>query len=145
MKDTTLNGHVNEQRMHIDLHVNGERVERDVLPTLPIVRLDRDLMLRVVQNLLINALRYSPRQTVVRVEVSADTTLVRIAVHDQGIGIAAHHHDAIFRKYTQIGEHRGGSGLGLYLSKLVVDAHGGTIGVISAAGRGSTFVVTLPC
>jgi len=121
------------------------RVERDVLPTLPIVRLDRDLMLRVVQNLLINALRYSPRQTVVRVEVSADAALVRIAVHDQGIGIAAHHHDAIFRKYTQIGEHRGGSGLGLYLSKLVVDAHGGTIGVISAAGRGSTFVVTLPC
>lgn len=121
------------------------RVDRDLMPNLPIVRLDRDLMLRVVQNLLINALKYSPRRTVVRVELGVDAATVRIAVHDQGIGIAAQYHDAIFRKYTQVGEHRGGSGLGLYLSKLVVEAHGGTIGVISAAGRGSSFVVTLPC
>jgi signal transduction histidine kinase len=121
------------------------RIERVAPPALPVVWLDRDLMLRVIQNLLVNALKYSPRRTVVRVELGVDAATVRIAVHDQGIGIAAQYHDAIFRKYMQMGEHRGGSGLGLYLSKLVVEAHGGTIGVISAAGSGSSFVVALPC
>ena len=69
---------------------------------------------------------------------------VTIAVADRGVGIAPQDRDKIFAKFGQVGERRGGTGLGLTFCKLVLEAHGGQIWVESELGKGSTFYFTLP-
>ncbi len=69
---------------------------------------------------------------------------MRVAVIDCGVGIAPEDQEMIFAKFGQVGERRGGSGLGLTFCKLVVEAHGGQIWVDSKVGEGSTFFFTLP-
>ena len=67
-----------------------------------------------------------------------------MAVSDCGVGIAPQDQEKIFAKFGQVGERRGGTGLGLTFCKLVVEAHGGRIWVESQPGEGSTFFFTLP-
>ena len=122
---------------------------------------DGDLIVRVTQNLLGNALKFSGRGSTVliRATVSGDRAMhaaadaavalqpgsfVSIAVVDCGVGIAPEDQEMIFAKFGQVGERRGGSGLGLTFCKLVVEAHGGQIWVDSKVGEGSTFFFTLP-
>jgi signal transduction histidine kinase len=73
---------------------------------------------------------------------------VRLAIHDTGIGIAPADHERIFEEFQQASHRseksREGTGLGLSLSKRMVELHGGTISVDSAPGKGSTFTVALP-
>jgi signal transduction histidine kinase len=110
---------------------------------------DRELVLRVLQNLLDNALKFSPRGSAVSVAAARDSGLpgmMRFAVSDSGIGIKAQDLEQIFAKFGQVGNRRSaGSGLGLTFCKLVVEAHGGRIWVESEPGRGSSFYFTLPC
>ena len=110
------------------------------------VTVDVGLIRRVIQNLLGNALRYTPADGNVRVAVSASASEVRIAVTDAGPGIAAEDHQRIFEKFGQVGDpsNRVGTGLGLTFCKLAVEAHGGRIGVESEEGKGSTFWLVLP-
>jgi signal transduction histidine kinase len=128
----------------------------DLAPTLA----DGDLIVRVIQNLLGNALKFSGRGSTVLIRAiaadrasraSADAEIVpalsgfvSIAVVDCGVGIAPEDQEMIFAKFGQVGERRGGSGLGLTFCKLVVEAHGGQIWVDSHVGEGSTFFFTLP-
>jgi signal transduction histidine kinase len=107
---------------------------------------DVALLRRVLQNLLGNALRYTPAGGVVRVVVAPSPGEIRVAITDAGPGIAPEHQGRIFEKFGQVGDRRNrvGSGLGLTFCKLAVEAHGGRIGVESEVGRGSTFWVTLP-
>jgi NtrC-family two-component system sensor histidine kinase KinB len=70
---------------------------------------------------------------------------VRVEVEDTGEGIPAQYLDRVFDRFFQVpGPRRGGVGLGLYISREVVRAHGGEMGVVSEAGKGSTFWFTLP-
>lgn len=111
------------------------------------VMADRDLILRVLQNLLDNALKFSPKdqQVLVRTTYAENPRFARVAVHDSGLGIKPNDLDKIFTKFGQVGNRRiGGSGLGLTFCKLVVEAHGGAVGVESIPGHGSTFFFTLP-
>jgi signal transduction histidine kinase len=110
------------------------------------VTVDIGLIRRVIQNLLSNALRYTPADGNVRVAVSASASEVRIAVTDAGPGIAPEDHQRIFEKFGQVGDpsNRVGTGLGLTFCKLAVEAHGGRIGVESEEGKGSTFWLVLP-
>jgi len=123
-------------------------IQYEYAPALPAVRADGDLLVRVVQNLLDNALKFSGRGAIVTVRVAHEAhdgqPALRISVHDRGIGIAPKDQGKIFDKFSQAGERRGGTGLGLTFCKLAVEAHGGTIGVASAVGEGSTFFFTLP-
>ncbi|MBC8074593.1 MAG: HAMP domain-containing histidine kinase, partial [Chloroflexales bacterium] len=124
-------------------------IQYDYAPTLPEVRADGDLLVRIVQNLLDNALKFSGRGAIVTVRVAREAhdgqqPTLRVSVHDRGIGIAPKDQGKIFDKFSQAGERRGGTGLGLTFCKLAVEAHGGTIGVASAVGEGSTFFFTLP-
>jgi two-component system sensor histidine kinase/response regulator len=109
---------------------------------------DQDLVRRVIENLLGNALKFSPTGETITITIahSQDHRTASVSVTDRGPGIEAQHHTRIFEKYAQTGEGRKkhGVGLGLTFCKLAIAAHGGTIGVTSAPGAGSTFWFTLP-
>jgi signal transduction histidine kinase len=100
---------------------------------------------QVIANLLSNACKYGAGKPIsVSVEMEGD--LARLSVRDHGIGIAPSDHERIFERFERAASarHYGGLGLGLYITRQVVEAHGGTIRVVSHTGAGSTFAVELP-
>ncbi|HET6922156.1 MAG TPA: PAS domain-containing sensor histidine kinase, partial [Anaeromyxobacteraceae bacterium] len=108
-------------------------------------RWDRLRLEQVVTNLLVNAAKFGEGRPIA-VTVQAEAGLARLAVADQGIGISPEHQDRIFGRFERAAspEHYGGLGLGLYIAREIVEAHGGHIRVASAPGLGSTFTVELP-
>lgn len=114
---------------------------------LPVARLsvDRGRILQVLSNLIGNAIKFSDAGGEVRIEVARDAAAVRFAIGDDGAGIAADQLAHIFERYWR-GHRRqwSGSGLGLYIAKSIVEAHGGRIGVESELGRGTRLWFTLP-
>jgi PAS domain S-box-containing protein len=109
---------------------------------------DRDRIEQVLVNLIDNAVKYSPDGGEVVVSTVPAAASVRVEVADQGIGIAPAEQEAVFEKfYRGDPQHRavpGGTGLGLYICRELVQRMGGTIGVRSRAGEGSTFWFDLP-
>ncbi len=113
-----------------------------------IVQADEVRLAQVVDNLVTNAVKFTHEGGRVRVEVAPAGTSVCLVVSDTGIGIPVEEQDHLFERFfrasTATEQHIPGTGLGLAISKAIVDAHGGTIGVASAAGLGTTLRVTLP-
>jgi signal transduction histidine kinase len=105
---------------------------------------DEDQLLRVVVNLVGNAVKFTPHGGAVTVGLTDVGPEVEIAVEDTGIGIPATDLAGIFDPYKQAHRGHGGSGLGLAIVKGLVEAHGGSVHVESGAGRGSRFLVRLP-
>jgi signal transduction histidine kinase len=107
--------------------------------------LDAARLEQVLANLLSNAIKYGPGAPI-RVSLTSDGALARIAVTDRGIGIAAADQARIFGRFERAvsGRHYAGLGLGLWIVQQIVSAHGGRIQVESAPGAGSTFTVELP-
>ena len=110
---------------------------------------DANRLEQVVVNLLSNAVKYGRPGTPIEVEVgwSSDQSAALIAVRDHGPGVPESARARIFDRFYQIhrdDEHHGGLGLGLYISRQIVELHGGNIRVESPAGGGARFVVTLP-
>jgi signal transduction histidine kinase len=102
---------------------------------------------QVIFNLLSNAVKFTPTGGAVGVRATRVDGEVRVSVTDTGPGIAAVDHERIFEEFqqTEAGfEQREGTGLGLALSKRLVELHGGRIWVDSELGKGSTFVFSLP-
>lgn len=134
-------------RMAIIAQKNNVTIDLELpTPDLPVLA-DGDLILRVLQNLIDNALKFSPKgeRVILRITPAAECGMISVAVCDFGMGIKPHDLDKVFTKFGQVGNRRSsGSGLGLTFCKLVVEAHGGTIGVESTPGAGSTFFFTLP-
>ena len=124
----------------------AERTLELVAPASVPADIDANLMLRVISNLLGNAIKFTKPDGHIRLAVQLAEEHPRVAVIDDGPGIPPEHHHLIFEKFGQAsaGARRGGSGLGLTFCKMVVEAHGGTIGLESEPGRGSTFWFTLP-
>jgi signal transduction histidine kinase len=111
-----------------------------------IIRCDSERMHQVLSNLLANAVKFTPQGGAVSVSVSElDSDQVDIAIRDTGIGISEGDQGRIFDRFSQIEKKdRRGLGLGLYVSKMIVEAHGGRLSVNSSLGQGSTFLVSLP-
>jgi signal transduction histidine kinase len=123
------------------------RVRADVEGKLPSVRGDRTRLRQVVQNLVDNAVKYSPAGGDVRVAASADNGLVRVDVRDQGPGIPLEDQRLIFEKFGRsgaTGPGKPGTGLGLFIAHSIAEAHGGSLEVESAPGAGATFTLALP-
>ena len=101
---------------------------------------------RVVSNLLDNALKYTPASSGITVRLAQAEDRAEISVADTGPGLSANEIDVVFEPYRRAASSRGrsGSGLGLYVSKQIVEAHGGRIGVESVRGFGARFYFTLP-
>ena len=110
-----------------------------------LVWLDELRILQVLTNLLSNAAKYSPEQSVISISVEQTGPEVMFTVRDQGVGIPRDLLETVFERFYQVstGERRG-FGLGLFIAKSIVEAHGGRIWAESAPGRGSTFKFTLP-
>ncbi|HET9595703.1 MAG TPA: ATP-binding protein [Anaeromyxobacteraceae bacterium] len=112
---------------------------------LPDVSVDRERIELVLSNLVANALRHTAAGGAVEVTAVEGEGSVRFEVKDSGAGIAPEHHERIFEKFYRVpGAPAGGVGLGLYLAREIVEAHGGRIGVASAPGEGSRFWFTVP-
>jgi signal transduction histidine kinase len=109
------------------------------------VQADAERIAQLMSNLLGNALKYAPPRSTVRVTAQEYGGVARFAVADAGPGILPEHLPHVFDRYWK-GEAAGkaGTGLGLFIAKGIVDAHGGDIGVHSAPGAGATFYFTLP-
>ncbi len=110
----------------------------------PLLRFDEMLMRRVIENLVGNALKFTPSGGVVRVRVEPGEGMVRVSVSDDGPGIEPELASRLFQKFVTGRRPGRGSGLGLAFCRLAVEAHGGAIWLDSRAGRGATFQVSLP-
>jgi len=118
----------------------------DLPPTLPLAQADRRRVMQVMSNLLSNAVKFSPPGTTVTVSVDAHPAIVVIHVRDQGPGIATENLPFIFDRFYRVEEYEvrtSGVGLGLAISKGLVEAMGGQIGVESRVGQGSVFSFSL--
>ena len=105
---------------------------------------DRDRLVQVMQNLLGNAVKYAPDGEVV-IRISDHRTEVHVSVIDSGAGIAPGHLPHLFERFYRADvTGAGGLGLGLYISRMLVGAHGGRIWAESTPGKGATITFTLP-
>jgi PAS domain S-box-containing protein len=111
---------------------------------LPSVMVDRAQIERVISNLVSNAIRYT-KHGEIKISAEHRDAHVAVSVYDTGLGIPSAYLPRIFDKFVQVpGVSTGGVGLGLNISKSIVEAHGGQISVQSEVGRGTTFTFTLP-
>ncbi|HEY3836700.1 MAG TPA: CHASE2 domain-containing protein [Bryobacteraceae bacterium] len=126
----------------------GVRLNLRPPPLLPVVFADAGLLARALDNLVSNAIKYSPHGTVVSIEASTETGGVAIAITDQGYGIPEADLSRIFEKFYRVPrvENAGipGTGLGLALVRDIAELHGGSITVISKVHQGSTFTLRIP-
>jgi signal transduction histidine kinase len=115
---------------------------------LPLVVGDKNKLLQVFDNLLGNAIKFSPDGGQVVVTIKDADTKVQVSISDQGIGIPKDQHEQIFERFYQVDgsarRHYSGVGLGLAIVKRLVEAHEGEVWVESELGQGSTFHITIP-
>ena len=107
---------------------------------------DSHRVAEAAENLVSNAIKFTPEGGRVEVEIAADEDAVSIAVHDTGRGIAREDRERVFDRFFRSSGSDGvpGAGLGLAIVKAIAEAHGGSVSVESAAGEGATFVLRLP-
>ena len=126
----------------------GVILEPSTIVAVPNVRADRVRLRQILYNLISNAVKFTDRGGRVQVRARRDEDRVSIAVMDTGIGIATRDLSRLYRSFEQLtlpsGDRPGGTGLGLALTKRLVEMHGGTIDVESELGVGTTFTVRIP-
>ncbi len=123
-------------------------VTLDIPEQLPMVMADRDRIEEVLQNLLDNAVKYSPRQRTLLVTCRATGEEVTVSISDTGMGISLRDQEHIFDRFQRGGDQNSqalpGAGLGLYICRAIIEAHGGHIWVESTLRQGSTFSFSIP-
>jgi signal transduction histidine kinase len=110
-----------------------------------LAQFDHDRMMQVLSNLLTNAIKFTSEGGSVQLSRDREAGMLRFTVKDTGVGINPDHVDAIFERFWQVGKgDRRGFGLGLYIAKCIVEAHGGAIWANPERRKGSEIVFTLP-
>jgi signal transduction histidine kinase len=123
------------------------RVRADVAEPLPQIRGDGERLRQVISNLIDNAVKYSPSGEEVEVTAARENGAVRITVRDRGPGIPSDQQRVIFEKFGRAdmgGSSKPGTGLGLFIARSIVEAHGGSLEVESQPDEGTAFTVVLP-
>ena len=129
------------------IHNKGQQLTTDLADSLPIIRGDGPRLEQVLLNLMNNAVKFTPDGGQISVRVRPQDDGVVVHVQDNGIGIAKEQQNMLFKPYSRLNSDRQrhpGLGLGLALSKQVVELHGGRIWVESEHGKGSIFSFYLP-
>ena len=119
----------------------------DIPADLPTIAADRASLSEVISNLVDNAIKYSNEGGIINLKATTKAETVEISIEDFGIGMPTSVISNLFQKFYRSHRSRetvSGTGIGLYISKAIVESHGGTISVRSIEGQGSTFTVTLP-
>lgn len=154
-------GQLSIERIPLDLSELAQRVVADIQPTLthhtitistpaaPLMIAGDALRLeQVLQNLLQNAMKYSPAGGHIAVQVEQRNQMASVAIRDQGMGIPAQALPRLFERFYRADQGHGGGirglGIGLYVVKEIITLHGGTITVASTEGIGSTFTISMP-
>ena len=131
-------------KMMIDIHT----FHTDFPADFPEIQCDEGQIEEVLVNLVDNAIKYSPKGGRITITGRVDNDYVTITVADSGTGIPPVYSDHVFERFFRVGnaltEKVGGIGLGLYICKTIIEAHGGSIDVVSKLGEGSQFTFTLP-
>ena len=126
----------------------GVRLDANVSSTVPPVMVDPDRIVQALVNLLSNAVKFAPTDSTVTVAVTGSEHQGMVVVSDQGEGIAPENLNRLFRKFQQVdsssSRRKGGTGLGLVITKVIVEQHGGRIFVDSELNKGTRFSFTLP-
>jgi PAS domain S-box-containing protein len=124
----------------------NQRLTFNLKAELPFLKVDSDMILRVVTNLMENAIKYTPTGGLIKLSAEVIDNTVRISVSDTGPGIPPHMQRQIFDKFSRVKyqDVPKGVGLGLAFCRLAVEAHGGRIWVESEPGKGSNFLFSLP-
>jgi NtrC-family two-component system sensor histidine kinase KinB len=140
---TLLAEAVNPLRLQVE--AKGIRLEVDAPPDLPSVAVDRGQIERVIGNLVTNAMRATPERGTITVAAVSRGDEVAVSVTDTGSGIPRDYLATIFEPFVQVPHAAGGgAGLGLTISRRIIEGHGGRLSVQSEPGRGSTFTFTIP-
>ena len=130
---------LDEKRVSVNTQVDGE---------LPLALADSFRLEQVLTNVLGNAIKYSSEDSTVEVRVRAEDSAIRVDVTDHGIGIPADLQESLFSKFYRVDNSltraTQGTGLGLFISRSIMEAMGGNLSVRSAEGEGSTFTVEVP-
>jgi PAS domain S-box-containing protein len=139
-----LDGTLKELRPQIE--AAGVEVTVEAPPEPLVANIDPERVGQVLVNLLGNALKFTPQHGRIRVQVAHEPGRLVCRIQDSGDGIRADDLPRLFQRFAQLSEgaRKGGTGLGLFISKALVEAHGGAIGVDSTPGDGSTFWFSLP-
>lgn len=137
------------QSMQTQIQQKQIHIKKDILPSASLIKADRLRFGQVAGNLLSNACKYSPAGTEVTVAAHQDEgNSVRIDVSDNGVGISKEDQAKLFTKFFRADNsstrEASGTGLGLYITKCLVEAHGGKIWVVSEMGKGTTVSCTWP-
>lgn len=126
-------------------------IKNEVQVGLPVVVADQLRITQVLNNLLSNSIKFTPENGTITLKAWHDTTppqRISVSVTDTGVGIPLEKQQNLFHKFYQVGNgnipQQLGSGLGLYITKHIVEAHGGTIELTSTEGKGTTITFTLP-
>jgi signal transduction histidine kinase len=127
-------------------HGQGFDVDVRIEPDLPLVWIDREAVARAALNVLDNAVKYSEDSRYLGISLSREDGVVVLAIEDRGIGIAPQDRKKIFENFYRARNDsgKGGYGLGLYLVRHVMEAHGGRVELESEVGKGSRFRLVFP-
>jgi len=132
----------------LDATQRGVVLVSELLETDQIIQVDVKIFLRTLENLLSNALKYTPSQRQILLRAWVEDATLLISVSDEGMGIAPQELDRIFEPFYRVNQPEvhevEGSGLGLSIVKRIVEQHGGSVSVESVIGRGTTFTLRLP-
>jgi signal transduction histidine kinase len=123
---------------------NGVRLDQRVTPHHLVVRADRARLLQVLSNLVGNAMRFTPAGGAISISARETGGTVIFEVQDDGPGVSAAHQSRVFERYWRSDGMGKGVGLGLYIAKGIVEAHGGHIWVESSPGHGASFLFEIP-
>lgn len=133
--------------MQLRAQSQGRLLNIAIRPDLPTVAADPSSLSEVIGNLIDNALKYSNEGGAVTVTADVEGNYIKVSVEDHGIGMPSNVVANLFHKFYRSHRSRetvAGTGIGLYICKAIVESHGGTIGVKSKEGHGSTFTFTVP-
>ena len=149
LAEETLSAIYETIRDDMDLRAKAQnRLLTVTIPeALPTIAADRASISEVLGNLIDNAIKYSNEGGVINVTAAVKNEFVEVSIEDHGIGMPGNVVSQLFQKFYRSHRSRetvAGTGIGLYISKAIVESHGGTIGVRSEEGKGSVFTVALP-